>query len=63
MGDTPVYRDSSAALAARVDDLLRRMTLEEKLAQLGGVWLAELVTNDRLDVARARARLDRKSVV
>ncbi|TMA47247.1 MAG: beta-glucosidase [Deltaproteobacteria bacterium] len=33
------------------------MTLEEKLAQLGGVWLAELVTNDRLDVARARARL------
>ena len=57
MGDTPVYRDSSAALDARVDDLLRRMTLEEKVAQLGGVWLAELVTNDRLDVARARSRL------
>src|SRR5436309_7006237 len=33
------------------------MTLDEKLAQLGGVWVSELVTDDRFDVERARARL------
>ena len=30
----PLYRDSSAPLAERVDDLLSRMTLREKLGQL-----------------------------
>src|SRR3989441_12462643 len=33
------------------------MTLDEKVAQLGGVWVTELVKDDRLDVERARARL------
>src|SRR2546425_284181 len=33
------------------------MTLDEKVAQLGGVWVTELVTDDRLDVERARVRL------
>jgi beta-glucosidase len=31
---TPLYRDSTQPLAARVEDLLRRMTLEEKVAQM-----------------------------
>lgn len=30
-------------------DLLERMTLEEKLAQLGSAWLVRLVSNDRFD--------------
>ncbi|TMA63827.1 MAG: hypothetical protein E6J69_16365 [Deltaproteobacteria bacterium] len=57
MGATPLYRDPSASLDARVEDLLRHMTLDEKLAQLGGVWVTELITDDGFDVERARVRL------
>lgn len=32
--DTPRYRDASAPVAERVDDLLARMTLEDKLGQM-----------------------------
>ncbi|MCU0268337.1 MAG: glycoside hydrolase family 3 C-terminal domain-containing protein [Acidimicrobiales bacterium] len=38
MGD-PVYRDSSRSVEDRVEDLLGRMTLAEKVAQLTSVWL------------------------
>ncbi|MBE7219023.1 MAG: beta-glucosidase, partial [Caulobacteraceae bacterium] len=34
----PLYKDASQPVAARVGDLLRRMTLEEKVAQMQGVW-------------------------
>ncbi|TWB69748.1 beta-glucosidase [Nitrospirillum amazonense] len=33
-----VYKDAGAPVAARVDDLLARMTLDEKVAQLIAVW-------------------------
>ncbi|WP_416972331.1 glycoside hydrolase family 3 N-terminal domain-containing protein [Streptomyces sp. 4F14] len=33
------WRDSSLPAAARVDDLISRMTLQEKTAQLYGVWV------------------------
>ncbi|MDZ5650141.1 glycoside hydrolase family 3 N-terminal domain-containing protein [Nitrospirillum sp. BR 11828] len=33
-----IYKDPAAPLAARVDDLLARMTLDEKVAQLIAVW-------------------------
>jgi beta-glucosidase len=33
-----LYRDPTQPVAARVDDLLRRMTLEEKAAQMVGIW-------------------------
>ena len=32
--ETPVYKDASADIEARVNDLLGRMTLEEKILQL-----------------------------
>src|SRR4051794_10827357 len=35
----PPYRDAKRPLGARVDDLLARMTLDEKVAQLTSVWL------------------------
>ena len=35
----PVWRDSSASLDARVEALVEAMTLDEKLAQLIGVWV------------------------
>ncbi|MFC4654778.1 hypothetical protein ACFO3I_07095 [Rheinheimera marina] len=34
----PLYKDAKAPVAERVDDLLSRMTLDEKLAQLQSVW-------------------------
>ena len=47
-----------------IDELLAQMTLEEKLAQLGGVWVTSLVNDDgvrpredpRGDPARHRTR-------
>ncbi|MFF4489833.1 glycoside hydrolase family 3 N-terminal domain-containing protein [Streptomyces sp. NPDC001544] len=36
---TAPWRDSALPAATRVDDLLARMTLEEKAAQLYGVWV------------------------
>ena len=33
-----LYRDPTQPVAARVEDLLRRMTLEEKAAQMVGIW-------------------------
>ncbi len=34
----PIYKDSAAPVATRVDDLLARMTLEEKVQQMVTVW-------------------------
>jgi len=36
--DTPLYKDPHAAVDARVDDLLSRMTLQEKIAQISCIW-------------------------
>src|SRR5882757_3738421 len=35
---TPIYKNPNAAIEARVDDLLSRMSLEEKVAQMQSVW-------------------------
>lgn len=40
-GDRPLYKDASQPIDARVQDLLSRMTLEEKAAQLIGIWLTK----------------------
>src|ERR1700760_3903568 len=34
----PLYRDSAAPVDQRIEDLLGRMTLDEKIAQLTTVW-------------------------
>jgi beta-glucosidase len=36
--DVPVYKDPQAPLEQRVEDLLGRMTLEEKIAQITCIW-------------------------
>ncbi|MBO9543703.1 glycoside hydrolase family 3 N-terminal domain-containing protein [Caulobacter sp.] len=40
-GDKPLYKDPTQPIDARVQDLLGRMTLEEKAAQLIGIWLTK----------------------
>ncbi len=42
-----LYRDSTQPVEARVADLLARMTLDEKLAQLGSAWIYELADPER----------------
>jgi beta-glucosidase len=39
--EVPAYKDPRAAVDARVEDLLKRMTLEEKVAQMLSIWDAK----------------------
>ncbi|HSS36658.1 MAG TPA: glycoside hydrolase family 3 N-terminal domain-containing protein [Patescibacteria group bacterium] len=48
------YRDPGLPIDGRVADLLTRMTLGEKVAQLGSVWSFELIGSGGLDRVRAR---------
>lgn len=43
------YKDSTLPIDDRIRDLLDRMTLDEKLAQIGSIWLTELLVDDRFD--------------
>jgi len=45
--DAP-YRDPARPIPERVDDLLSRMTLVEKVRQLGCVWSTQLVVDDEV---------------
>ena len=54
----PRYKDRRAPVSERVDDLLARMTLEEKIAQITTVWTTKLEMFDaklRFDAAKASA--------
>jgi beta-glucosidase len=53
----PGYRDSGAPTEERVRDLLERMTLDEKIAQLGSCWSFELLTSMALDPAKAAQKM------
>ena len=56
-GRQPRYRNATQSLEERVRDLLSRMTLDEKLAQLGGVWSTGLIEDGQFSEARAREKL------
>ena len=45
-----VYKDASAPVEQRVQDLLGRMTVEEKAAMVGGAGWMETVANERLGI-------------
>ncbi len=38
----PVYRNANASIPERVRDLIARMTLDEKIAQLGSYWVYDI---------------------
>ncbi|MBI4514512.1 MAG: glycoside hydrolase family 3 C-terminal domain-containing protein [Deltaproteobacteria bacterium] len=51
------YLDSTQPIDARVRDLVSRMTLPEKLAQIGCVWSSELIRDEAFCERRARTTL------
>jgi len=54
---TPVYKQANAPVNARVEDLIKRMTLEEKIAQLQCVWLSKKdLQNDDTSFSVEKAR-------
>ena len=55
--DTPVYKNAARPVTERVNDLLARLTLEEKLAQIASVWVYELFEATRFSEQKARARV------
>lgn len=52
---TARYRDATLPAAERARDLLARMTLDEKLAQLGSAWVYELLADGQFAPAKAEA--------
>lgn len=50
--DAP-FRDASRSIETRVEDLLQRMTLAAKVAQLGGTWSTTLVEDGTFSPGRA----------
>jgi len=55
----PLYKDASAPIPARVEDLLKRMTLQEKIAQMLCVWGDKVQIFDanlQFDEAKAKAK-------
>lgn len=57
MSERPAYRDATRPVAERAADLLARMTLEEKLAQIGSVWASAIMDGGRFSAERAAAAL------
>jgi beta-glucosidase len=55
-GNAPLYRDPKADVEQRVEDLLGRMTLDEKIVQLTTVWTRKqeiFTTNNDFDPDKA----------
>src|SRR5690242_1260947 len=54
----PLYKDAKATVDERVEDLLARMTLDEKIAQITAIWnrkAALFTPAGEFDPAKARA--------
>jgi beta-glucosidase len=55
--DQPIYKDPNAPVEQRVEDLLARMTLEEKIAQITCIWNRKqevLTPSGDFDAAKAK---------
>jgi beta-glucosidase len=51
------YKNASIPTVRRVEDLIGRMTLREKTAQLRGIWVYEILKKSSFDPERAAARM------
>ena len=54
---TEPFRDPARPLDERVADLVGRMTLDEKLAQIGCVWSTQLVDDEAFSAAKAAEQM------
>lgn len=52
-----LYKDKSQPIAKRIEDLLSRMTLDEKIAQLGSVWVYEILDNTNFSPEKASQKI------
>ncbi|MFA6505727.1 MAG: glycoside hydrolase family 3 N-terminal domain-containing protein [Treponemataceae bacterium] len=52
-----LYKDAGQPVEKRVADLLGRMTLIEKVAQLTSIWVYEILKNERLSQEKARTKM------
>lgn len=57
MSASDAYRDPTLAIDRRVEDLLSRLSLREKIAQLGCAWSTALAADGAFSEERARAHL------
>jgi len=48
-----IYRDASRPVADRVQDLLSRMTLDEKIAQTGSAWAMQVLEDRKFSTEKA----------
>ena len=60
--DTPKYRNASLAIETRVDDLLSRMTLEEKAGQLDMYSGSDLTDKGKLSVEKTDKVLEKTTI-
>ncbi len=54
----PVYKDASKPVEARVADLLKRMTLEEKTAQMQDLFMEYFSTGNMIDTAKVHSKVN-----
>jgi beta-glucosidase len=52
---THPYRNPELSVTERVEDLIGRMTLDEKIAQLGSAWGFQFMSGDEFSWSRARS--------
>ena len=48
-----IYRDATKTVTERVADILSKMTLDEKIAQLGSIWAMEVLEDRRFSSEKA----------
>ncbi|HPR97247.1 MAG TPA: glycoside hydrolase family 3 N-terminal domain-containing protein [Thermotogota bacterium] len=53
-----IYKDESKCIADRVKDLVSKMTLEEKIAQLTSIWGYEVLTKGDFDSEKADKKIE-----
>lgn len=53
----PIYKNPSVPVESRVKDILKRMTLKEKIAQMQDISFSDLCTSDTIDFVKMDKRL------
>ncbi|HWI93836.1 MAG TPA: glycoside hydrolase family 3 N-terminal domain-containing protein, partial [Flavisolibacter sp.] len=60
-GNMTIYKDPSKSVEGRVKDLLSRMTLQEKIAQMQDLSASEIMISDVIDPVKMEQKLKGKS--